>query len=109
MGVKPAAAACRNSEEEWRQAAAPVSGRVACSRIPGKQNAQTSIDGCQAGQGGRGQQLAVQLQTRRDELQDALHFQGAEVPGLPFNRTDIGGGHDEFLFYIAAQHRMTEL
>ena len=109
MGVKPDAAACRKSEEERRQAAAPVSGRVACLLIPGKQEAQTGTDGGQAGQGGRGQQLAVQVQTCGNDPLDSLHFLGTKLPGLPFNRSDIDGGHDGFLSYIAVQHRMTEL
>jgi len=106
-GVKPAAAACRKSEEETRQAAAPVSGRVARLRIPGKQVAQSGTDGGQARLGGRDQQLAIQVQTCRDDPLDSLHFLGTKLPGLPFNCSDIDGGHDELLFHIAVQHRMT--
>jgi hypothetical protein len=100
MGVKPAAAASRKTEEESRKAAAPVSGGVTRVRIRGYQVTQTGTDGRQSGQGRRSQEFGVQVQARGDEYPDPLHFLGTKLPGLPFNRSDIDGGHDELLFIL---------
>jgi hypothetical protein len=55
---------------------------VAGLRIPGKQGAQTTVDG--------GQQLVEQV----------LHFFGPHLVGFPFNLGNVDGGHDGLLMMM---------